>query len=77
MAASAACCAAGQESDFQAGTLDDLPEFPAEVDEPLLEPAFPFSADAPTPEAAVPLEFVPVELVPLARGLDLSGVGGD
>ena len=73
MALSAACFACGQESDFQAGALGDLAEFPTEVEEELPAEPLPFSEELPTPEEAVPVVLAREELVPVARGLDLSG----
>ena len=73
MAVSAACCAAGQESDFHAGALGDLVELPVEVEEELPEVVLSLAVELPTPEEAVPVLLVREELVPVARGLDLSG----
>ncbi len=74
---SAACCAAGQESDFQAGALEDLLELPAEVEVKLPEAPLALSEELPTPEEAAPAVLVREELVPAARGLDLSGLEAD
>ena len=77
MALSAACCAPGQESDFHAGALGDLAEFPAEVEVELPELEFPFSPEIPTPEEATPVLLVREELVPVVSGLPLSGFDAD
>jgi hypothetical protein len=77
MALSAACCAAGQESVFQAGPLGDLPELPAAVEELFPELALAFSVELPTPEAEFPPLLVRDELAPTESGLDRSPVPGD
>src|SRR6185436_16095192 len=77
MAASAACLAAGQESDCQAGVVGDLLELPAEVEVLLPEVAMGLSVETPTPLAVLPGVFVRDALVPMEGELVLSGVAGD
>ena len=74
IALSAACCAAGQESDFQAGALVDLLEFPAEVDVELPELPLALSEELPTPEEAAPVLLAREELVPVVRVFVLLGL---
>ncbi len=77
MALLAACCALGQESDFHAGALGDLAEFPAEVEVELPDVVLPFSPEVPPPDEAVPLLLAREELVPVVSGLPLSGFDAD
>ena len=77
MALSAACFAAGQESDFHAGALEDLAELPADVEVELPELEFPFSLEAPTPEEATPVLLAREEFVPVVSGLPFCGFDAD
>ena len=77
MALSAACCAEGQESDFQAGALGDLTELPTEGEVELPELSLPFSLEMPTPEEAAPVLLAREELVPVASGLPFCGFDAD
>ena len=77
MALSAACCAEGQESDFQAGALGDLTELPTEVEVELPELSLPFSLEMPTPEEATPVLLAREEFVPVASGLPFCGFDAD